>query len=329
MFRIANPYPLPLLLAVFCLFVLAPPKAAAQAFPAKPLRLLIPSSPGGPIDIIGRSLAQELSGRLGQPVVVDNRPGATGIIAADLLAKSPPDGYTIMLAAGTFATTAAFHRRLPYDPLRDFVPISQVAMLPLAVLVHPSLPVHSVGELIVYARENPGKVFFGSSGNAGPSHLAGEVFKSMAGIEIVHVPYSGTSPAMAALMAGQIPMMFDAVTTAIPQSRAGRVRMLAVTSPQRLKALPDVPTVAEAGLPGYEAVTWVGILAPRATPPDVVERLHAELSRSLQASEFNQQIAAVGAEVIGNTPAQFGDNIRTEIEKWSKLSTQAHIKIEQ
>lgn len=315
------------IIALF-LMVFVPTYSGAQLYPSKPVRLIIPSSPGGPIDIIGRSLAQGLSMRFGQSVLVDNRPGATGIIAADMLAKSAPDGYTIMLAAGTFSTTAAFHPKLPYDPAKDFAPISQVAMLPLVVLIHPSLPVNSIGELISYTRSNPGKVFFGSSGNAGPSHLAGEVFKSMAGVNIVHVPYKGTSPAMADLMAGHIQMMFDAVTTAVPQARAGKVKALAVTSPKRLRGIPDVPTVAEAGLPGYEAVTWVGILAPRGTPPEVVARLHSEITRSLQSTEISQEIAAVGAEVIGNTPDQFSENIRLEIEKWSKLARETNIKID-
>lgn len=309
---------------IFCVS----PLSGAQTFPSKPIRLIVPSASGGALDITARPLAQKLSERLGQQVVVDNRPGAAGIIGAEIVAKAPPDGHTIIMVSNNFTTNPALYSKLPYDPLKDFAPLSQVALLPLALIVHPSVPAHSVKELIAYAKSRPGRVFFSSTGNGGPGHFAGEIFKLMTGIDIVHVPYKGAGPAVADLVAGQVQMTIGDLLTAGPQIKAGKLRALAVSSSKRVEAWPDLPTIAEAGVPGYEASGWLGMFAPGGTPPEVVGKLHSEIVRALQTPEIRDRITGSGGEPVGNTPEQFADTIRIEIAKWAKVAKEANIRIE-
>jgi len=299
----------------------------AQAYPSKPIRFVVPFAPGGTTDILARLIAQRLAEPLGQAVVIDNRPGANGALGSEIVAKAAPDGHTIIMGyLGSLAINPNLHARLSYDPVRDFAPITLAASTTQAIVAHPSLPARTVRELIVLARTRPGAISYASAGIGAPSHLAGELLKSMAGIDLVHVPYKGSGAALSDLLGGHVAMSFGGLAAASPQVKARRLRVLAVANARRSPAMPDVPTVAESGLPGYEVPSWFGVLAPASTPREIVQRLHGEIVRILDAREVRDRLAADGAEVVANTPEAFASYIRAEIEKWGKVIRQARIQ---
>ena len=294
--------------------------ANAQAFPQKPVRLVVPFPPGGPIDTVARAIAQKLTEAWGQTVVVDNRPGAGGNIGADLVAKAAPDGYTVVMGAlSTHAVNPSLYPKMPYDAAKDFAPISLVAVTPNVLVVNPSLPVATAREFIAYARANPGKLAFGSGSNGSAGHLAGELFKVDAGVDMLHVPFKGAAPAMQALLAGDTQLMFDNLASATAQVKAGKLKALAVTTARRSKLAPDLPTLAEAGLPGFDISTWFGLLAPAGTPADVVARWNAEVTRILNSTEMRERMTALGAEPAPDTPAEFARFIAGETAKYARI----------
>jgi tripartite-type tricarboxylate transporter receptor subunit TctC len=295
--------------------------AAAQTpYPAKPIRFVVPFPAGGPLDIVARSLGQELNKSWGQPVIVDNRPGAGGNIGADFVAKSPADGYTILMGAvSTHAINVTLYRKLPYDPIRDFAPITLVTSVPNVLVLHPSLPAKNVKELIALARAKPGQLNFASGSTGSAGHLAGELFKSMAGVDMTHVPYKGAAPAVIDLLGGHVSLMFDNMASALPNIKAGRVRALAVTTLKHSPLLPQLPTISESGLRGFDISTWFGVLAPGGTPPDIVARLNTEIVRILHTPDMQDRLAALGAEAVGNRPDEFAAFIKAEIAKYARV----------
>jgi len=315
-------------LLIFLASLVCATAAAQTAYPARPVRFIVPSAAGGGTDIIARAISLKLAESLGQPFVVENRPGAGQMIGIELAAKSPADGYTILMAASTLAINPIMYKKVPYDPVRDFAPITQAATLPNVLVVHPSLPVKSVAELIAYAKANPGKLNFASAGIGTSPQMSIELLKSMAGIDMVHIPYKGTSPGVVDLLAGQVLVMAPNVLTALPHIKAGKLRALAVTSTKRTEALPEVPTVAEAGLPGYDSTQWYGVLAPAGTQPQIVARLHGEIVRALRDPEVGKRLAADGADAVGSSPEEFAAFIKSESEKWAKVASAAGIKPE-
>jgi len=294
--------------------------AFAQTYPTRPVTLVDTFPPGGSTGIIARIIADKLSEPLGQRIVVDNRGGAGGTVAAGQIAKSAPDGYTIMLGfTGTLAIAPSLYPNAGYDPRKDFAPIGIIATAPNSLVVHPSFPVHSVAELIAYAKGNPGKVNFGSAGIGTVGHVAGELFASMAGIKLVHIPYRGTGPALTDLLGGHIPMTFSPIPATFENAKSGKLRMLAVTSLKRSSVLPDVPTIAEQGLPGFEAVLRYGLVAPAGTPRPIIDRLNRELRTVLATEEMRKRLAIEGAEPLPSTPEDYAADIDREETKWSKL----------
>jgi len=300
--------------------------AQAQSYPSRPIRYIVPQAPGGSSDTLARVLTQRVAQGLGQQIVIDNRPGATGVIGGELAARANPDGYTLLQVATSHATNPAMQARLPYDTLRDFAPISLLSQQPNVFLVHPSVPVRNVKELIAYAKSKPGQLNYASSGTGGSQHLAGELLKSMAGIDITHVPYKGSPPALVDVIAGRVPLMSSTMPPALPQIKSGKVRAIAVTSAKRSPALPDVPTVAESGLSGYEAIAWQGLVAPAGTPKPVISRLNAEFVNALKQPEIVAKLNEQGFETVASTPEWFAQYTRTEIAKWSKVIKGAGIK---
>ena len=302
--------------------------AFAQSYPNKPVRLIVTFAPGGGADFMGRLIGQKLSESFGQSVVIENRAGAGGSIGNEAVAKAAPDGYTLLLgAAGALVIAPWLYAKLPFDTVKDFAPISLLATVPFALTVHPSIPANTVPELIALARANPGKLNYGSSGEGGAPHLAGELMKSMAKIDMVHVPYKGLSPAITDLIGGQLGLIFADVNLVNPHIHAGKLKGLAVTGAQRSPIMPQLPTVAEAALPGYQAGTWYGLLAPAGTPRDVVARLNGEVLRVLSTAEMKERFATQGAEPAGNSPEQFASFIKTELDKWAKVVKAANIKL--
>ena len=292
------------------------------------VRFIVPSAAGGGTDIIARAISLRLGEVLGQQFVVDNRPGAGQMIGIELAARSPADGYTILMAASTLAINPIMYKKVTYDPLRDFAPITQAASLPNVLVVHPSLAVKSLAELIAYAKQHPGQLNFASAGIGTSPQMSVELLKSMAGIDMVHVPYKGTAPGVVDLLAGQVLVMAPNVLTALPHIKSGKLRALAVTSAKRSVALPDIPTVAESGLAGYDSTQWYGVLAPAGTPRAVVARLHDEIVRALRDPDVMKRLAADGAEPVGSTPEDFAAFIRSESEKWAKVAAAAGIRAE-
>ena len=300
----------------------------AQSFADRPIRLISPFAAGGGNDMISRTMAQALARNLGQSIVVDNRPGANTIIGMELVAKAAPDGYTLIMTGSTVAINAALNPRLPYDTLRDFAPVSLVATTPLIVAVHPSVPAATVKELIALAKARPGQLNFPSAGVGNISHLAGELFNVIAGVNLVHVPYKGTAPATADLLAGRVSVVFNSAFATLPYVKSGRLRALAVTGRTRSALLPGVPTVIESGLPGYEAGTWYGVLAPAATPKAVIERLHAEIVRALSADEVRHRLIEEFLDPVGSAPQEFAAQIKNEIDRWRRVIRSAGIALE-
>ena len=303
--------------------------AGAQTYPSKPIRLVVPFPAGGSLDVVARAIGQKLTEAWGQPVVIDNRPGAGGNIGADLVAKSAPDGYTILEGAlSTHAVNVSLYSRMPYDPVRDFDPITLVAVTPNVLVLNPSVPATSVKELIAYARANPGKLAFGSGSNGSAGHLAGELFKTEAGVDMVHVPYKGAAPAMQDLLAGRVQLMFDNLANSMQQVRAGKLRALAVTTAHRSTLVPDLPTLSEAGLPGFDISTWWGFLAPAGTPKEIVAKWNAEVARILATPEMKDFFAQQGAEPSPTSPEAFGAMIRSEIAKYAKIVKASGAKVD-
>ena len=303
--------------------------AGAQGYPNKPIRIVVPFPAGGATDILARAAAQKLTEAWGQPVLVDNRPGAGGNIGSELVARAAPDGYTLeMGTVGTHAINASLYAKMPYDHVKDFAPVILVASVPNVLVVNPAVPVNSVQELIAYARANPGKLNFASSGSGTSIHLSGELFKVMAGVQMTHIPYKGSAPALQDLIAGQVQLMFDNLPPSLPQIKGGKLRALAVTSTARAPALPDVPTVAEAGLPGFEASSWFGILAPAGTPPEIIAKLNAEIAKWLASPEAREKMLALGANAAGGAPEDFAKHIAAETAKWQKVVKASGAKVD-
>ena len=303
--------------------------ASAQPYPNRPLRIVVPFPPGGGTDIGTRIVAQKLQEAWGQAVIVENKPGAAGIVGTELTAKSAPDGYTFMMGnIGTHAINVSLYKKLAYDPVREFAPVSMVADLPLLLLVHPSVPANSVKELIALAKSQPGKLNFSSSGAGGSMHVAAELFKSMTGVDMVHIPYKGGAPAVADLLSGQVALSFSTVLETIQHVKAGKVRALAVTNDHRSIALPDLPTIAEAGLPGYQSISWLALFAPAGTPKEIVNKVSAESVRILKLPDVKERLLAQGAEPIGSTPEQLATILSADIAKYAKVIRESGYKPE-
>ena len=306
------------------------PAALAQAYPTKPVRVVVPYPPGGVGDTTMRAIAQQLSESLGQPFVIDNKPGASQMIGADAVAKAAPDGYTLFLGSVTsLAINVSSQKKMPYDPVKDFAPVSMLYFSPMYLVVNPAVPAQSVKELVALAKAQPGKLSFASIGQGGSIHLAGEMFKSMAGVDITHIPYKGSAPALTDIIGGQVSLMFDAGVSALPQVRAGKLRALAITTAKRVDSTPELPTVAEAGgLPNYEATLWFGLVAPAATPRDIVNRLSQELAKILRQPALQARFANLGVEFSANSPEEFATYIRAETLKWGKVFRDAKVEQE-
>ena len=311
--------------------LLAQPAATGvgQAFPVKPVRLVVPFTPGGSTDIVARIVGQKLDEAWKQQVIIDNRPGAGGTVGVDFVAKSAPDGYTLVMGhVGTFGFGPSLYSRLPYDSVRDFVPITLFANVPNMLVVNASLPVKSVKELIALAKTRPGQLNYGSAGSGSASHLTVEYFKLLSRTDITHIPYKGTSPMLTDLIAGQTSFTITGVPPLYPHVKSGRLRALGIASARRLALLPELPTIAEAGVPGYEATTWFGPLAPAKTPREIIARLNAELLKILQRPDVRERLAADGAEPVGSTPEEFAAYIKVEIERWAKVIKESRVHVE-
>jgi len=296
-------------------------------YPAKPIRLIVPFAPGGGTDILARSLGQLLGSSLGQQVIVDNRPGAGGVLGAELTAKSAPDGYTIMMVSSSYSVNPALYK-LSFDPIKDLTPISQVASVPFVLVAHPSVPINNLRELIALAKAKPGQLNFASSGLGSSPHLAGEYFNMRAGTQIKHIPYKGGGPAIADVMGGHVQFLFSTVVQGIPHIKSESLKAIAIGSLKRSAALPDVPTIAESGIPGYDVTNWFGILGPRDMPRQIVEKLSTEIAKHLRNPEFMAKLAAEGAEPVGSTPVEFAQLISSEIEKYGRIVKETQIKVD-
>jgi tripartite-type tricarboxylate transporter receptor subunit TctC len=302
---------------------------AASTYPSKTIRIVVPFAPGGTSDVLARAIGQKLTEIWKQPVVVDNKPGAGGNIGAELVAKADPDGYTLLLLdVGTLTISPAIYPKLGYDPIKDLAPITMVAVSPHALVVHPSVPANSVKELIAWAKANPGKINFASAGNGTAVHLAGEQFKLMTGIEMVHVPYKGGAQALTGLVGGEVNMTLNGLLATLPHIKSGKIKALAIAGKTRSPALPDLPTVSEAGVPGFQSGSWQGLLTTAATPKDVVAKLNTAVVQVLNSPELKERMAAQGADVVGDSPEQFGAFLRDEKVRWAKIVKDAGVKVE-
>ncbi len=308
-------------------FALCAAPLSAQSYPTKTVRLVVPFSPGGSTDVTARILAQKLTEAWRQQVIVDNRAGAGGNIGAESVARAAPDGYTLLLATtGVMAINHKLYKSLPYDSLKDLAPVTQIGGLPLILIVHPSLPAKSVRDLVAMAKAKPGSLSFASSGVGSATHMTAELFRMMAGVNMVHVPYKGSGQAMTDLISGQVGVAFDQITSSIGHVQSGKLRALAVTSAKRFPSVPNLPTVAEAGVAGYESVSWNGIAAPARTPREIIDRIQGEVARALQQADMKERFLKDGIEPIGSTPEQFAAHIRSERAKWEKVVDRAGIK---
>jgi tripartite-type tricarboxylate transporter receptor subunit TctC len=318
--------PLGAALCALCMMI-APAAVLAQSeFPVKPIRILVPLAPGGGNDAIARMVGTRLQERLGQPILVDNRPGAGGVVGTEIAARAAPDGYTMIVVNNSHVIMGDLYSKLSFDPMRDFTPISLAASSPLMVVVHPSLPVNNITELLAWTRANPGKMNYGTSGVGSPPHLAGELLAQMGKVDMTAIVFKGIGPAVAAVMGNEIPMTLPNLIVGIPQAKAGRVRALAITSLKRSESAPDLPTVAEAGLPGYEAAIWFGFLAPRGVAAPIVDRLNREIVNVLRLPEVRQQITGIGADPIASTPAEFGAVMKSDAERLGRLIRERNIR---
>jgi len=315
-------------IAVSAFSMLACGSLQAQDYPSRPVRVVVPFSPGGAVDGPMRVIAQELSKGLGQQVIVDNKPGAGATIGSELVAKAPPDGYMLLLASQTNAISATLYSELAFDPIDDFAPISLIGREPGVLVVHPSLPAKTLQELIAYVKERPGQIDYASSGNGSGQHLFTALLASMTGMKMNHVPYRGSGQATADLLGGQVLVAIPGTAGIVGHIKSGKLRPLAVTGAQRSPQLPDVPTVMESGVPGYEAYVWMGLLAPKGTPASIIERLHRELLQALATSEVKSYMATAGIEIVGSTPAEFGAFFRMEKERWAKVIRETGAKVD-
>ena len=303
--------------------------AFAQSYPSKPIRVVVPATPGGAIDLAARTIGAKLTEAWGQPVVVENKGGAAGIVGSDSVAKAAPDGHTLALVASSHAINPSLYAKLPFDTVKDFAPVILTHVVPLVLVVNQALPAKSVNEFISYAKANPGKLSFASSGNGGAPHLSAELFKAMAGIDMLHVPYKGSTAAHPDLLSGQVPVMFDTVVAIAPHVKSGKVRALGVTTTRRSAVLPDVPPISQAGIPGYDTSTWGGVLAPGGTPADIVAKLNAEIARILKMPDVRERMMNAGSEPGGGTPGQFKAFIDAEMIKWAKVVKDSGAKADQ
>ncbi|HYC48113.1 MAG TPA: tripartite tricarboxylate transporter substrate binding protein [Burkholderiales bacterium] len=308
--------------------VLAATGAYAQTYPAKPVRVIIPAPVGGGVDTVGRAVSQKLTEALGQPFVPDNRPGAGTMIGSELTAKSPADGYTVLMMTNSHAINASVQKNLKYDPIRDFSEISLLAISPYLLVVHPTVPAKSVRELVELARKRPGDLHFASAGSASATHLAGELFGYMAKVKLTHVPYKGGAPAVTDLVGGHVQLMFNNLISVMALSKQGRLRALAITSLKRSPLLPDLPTVSEAGVPGYESASWYGAVAPANTPPQIIATLNREMVKAIKSPEISNKLTTEGAQVIGNSPEEFAKYLRADIARWQKLVPAIGLRID-
>ena len=321
----------PPIVCVFCAIVsgLAVAENAVHAYPDRPVRWIVPFAPSGPTDLMSRAVAEKLSQRLGQQFVLDNRSGAGGNIGAEVVSKSAPDGYTLMIGhVGTHAINVTLYPSVGFDPVRDFTPITLIATLPLALVIHPAVPAKDVKELIAYAKAHPGQLNFASAGNGGPTHLAGELLKSSALIDIVHVPYKGNAAALLDLVAGRVQIMFSNMLTSMPHVRAGKLRAIGISSVRRSPQAPDLPTIAESGLPGFSAVPWYGVLGPAGLPRPIVGKLNSEITRALAQPDMQERFVAQGIDLQSSSPEQFGALIKSEVVKWRKVVRDAGAKVD-
>ncbi|GAA6119157.1 tripartite tricarboxylate transporter substrate binding protein [Acidovorax sp. FG27] len=302
--------------------------ADAAAWPAKPIRWVVPFPPGGAMDVIARTLGERAGRALGQPFVIENRPGAGGNIGADAVAKSPADGYTIMITSIGMATNKALYAKLSYDPAKDFAPISLLAVVPNVLVVNANSPDKTVADVIAHAKREPGKLTYASAGNGTSIHLAGEVFASMAGLNLLHVPYKGSGPAVTDMLGGQVDLMFDSITSAAPHIQSGKLRALGVTSARRSATLPNVPTIAEAGVPGYEVSPWFAVFAPAGTPAPIVQKINAALLDAMKQPDTQARFDAIGAQPIGSTPAELAAHVDKEMARWGKLIKERNIRMD-
>lgn len=315
--------------ALLAASVLSLPVQAATAFPTKPIRIIVAYTPAGTTDILARAVGQKMSEAWGQPVIIDNRPGANGNIGTEVAARAVPDGHSLVMAtAGTHGINVSLYRKLNWHPVKDFVPVSLTAMVPNIMVVNNSLPVKNVKEFIAHVKANPGKLSYGSPGNGSTAHLSMELFKTMTGSNIVHIPYKGSAGVLADVMGGQIAVTIDNMPPYVPQVRAGKIRALAVSTAKRSSAMPDLPTIAEAGVPGYEAGAWFGLLAPAGTPKAIVMRLSAENARILKLPDVSKRISELGADPVGSTPEEFVALIQSEIAKWAKVIKDANVELQ-
>lgn len=316
------------MMVIICAAIGFVAQGSAQGYPTRPVRMLVGFPPGGPTDITARITAEYLSGVLGQQMIVDNRPGAGGTLSATILARANPDGYTIGLCAnGEMAISPNLRAKLPYDPVKDFAPVSRIGAAHLALVVHPGFAPKSVRELIDLAKSRPGAINYASSGTGSTSHLAAELLKTLAGIDIVHVPYKGSGPAMSDVMGGQVQMLITGYSAVVPHARAGRLRVLALTGPKRIKAVPDLPTIGET-VPGYEVTSWYGIFAPAGTPKQIIARLHREIAAMVRKSEINEKLVALGLEPEGNAPQELAQQLKREIAKWGEVIKAAGVPLQ-
>jgi tripartite-type tricarboxylate transporter receptor subunit TctC len=317
-----------LVAAALC-FGVTSPAWSAEGYPAKTVRLVVPFTAGGSTDLLARSVAQRLNEAWKQPVIVDNRAGGGGIVGSDHVAKSPADGYTLLLGTvSTHAVAATLYTKLPYDPQRSFAPITEIAYIPQLLSVHPSIPAKSVKDLVALAKARPGALDYGTAGNGSASHMAMELFRSMAKIDLVHIPYKGSGPALTDVLGGHLSVMFDVIMTSLPHVQSGKLRSLGLSSLKRSAVMPDVVTIAEAGYPGYEALVWFGLFAPAGTPPDIVRRIQEETARALGTPKMRELMASQGLEVTASSPADFGVRVGAEIDKWRRVIREAGIKLE-
>jgi tripartite-type tricarboxylate transporter receptor subunit TctC len=320
---------MPVALLAASLLSLSLPVQAATAFPNKPIRIIVAYTPAGTTDILARAIGQKMSETWGQPVIIDNRAGAAGNIGTEVAARATPDGHTLLMGtAGTHGINVSLYRKLSWHPVNDFAPVSLSAMVPNIMVVNNALPVKNVREFVAHVKANPGKLSYGSPGNGSTAHLSMELFKSMTGSTIVHIPYKGSAGVLTDVMGGQIAVTIDNMPPYIPQVKAGKIRALAVSTGKRSSAMPDLPTIAEAGVPGYEAGAWFGLLAPAGTPKPIVAQLSAESARIIKLPDVSKRVSELGADPVGSTPEQFAELIKTEIAKWAKVIKDANVELQ-